>query len=243
MAFEPVIFGGHRLRLETRNSATLGTPPLAMGIQAIFLPLAGGRPQEIEETFTLTTVDRTREDFETQEATKDSRIVSLVVGHIGDAPRRGQTYVTVREWPRGTTLLGGYVYAGFQECTLGNMIPPGPSGGQGDMITNFDAASSQTSTFTVPANARWKLHGAWAENRTQASTKVAVSLQDGSNNVYYREMIDSEADGSDDLNATGGGRLKGMMLLEGHDLLVKVVTFTASDDTEKGALVEEWIEV
>ena len=156
--------------------------------------------------------------------------------------KRGSLYLEVylSENASGVKLASGYVYDGhdLRDGEFG-----APTEGPGKMVTNFDAASTQTSTFTVPANARWKIHGVWAENRTQASTKVAVALQDGSNNVYHREMIDSEADGTDDLNTTGGGRLKGMTLLEGHDLVVKVVTFTASDDTEKGALVEEWIEI
>ena len=156
--------------------------------------------------------------------------------------KRGSLYVEVflSENASGVKLASGYVYDGhdLRDGEFGSSVE-----GPGKMVTNYDAASTQTSTFTVPANARWKIHGAWAENRSQASTKVAVSLQDGSNNVYHREVITSEADGTDDLNTSGLNMLKGMTLLEGHDLLVKVVTFTASDDTEKGALVEEWIEI
>lgn len=196
--------------------------------------------QEINFVLGNTSTDRSADTEESvEEATVDSWVVSLDIGNVNGVGKRGQIYVVIDIFPRGQNVLSGYIYAGFAP-SLGHK--EGPVGGPGFMVTNFDAASSQTSTFTVPADARWRIHGAWAENRTQANTKVAVSVQDGSNNVYIREMIDTESDGSDDLNTTGGGRLKGLELPEGHDVLVKVVTFTASDDTEKGLLIEEWIE-
>lgn len=112
-----------------------------------------------------TVATRTLETLTTEtRAKKDGYVVGGVVISVSTLPKRGQTYVVfwIAKAVEGVNvkdqLIGDYLY-GLHTPSLGNIVDPGPGGGEGflNFITTANpAAGAEVDTITVPTNAMWR---------------------------------------------------------------------------------------
>lgn len=110
---------GQQVRLRVANS--VANPGL---IDAqVYVQPEKGEIQEIYIAADISQTDRTFEDFLSgaRAIRQGGFIVGGHVGLIGHVAKRGQTYVLLETIPRGTGLVSGYIYSGYN-LEIGNNI-------------------------------------------------------------------------------------------------------------------------